>query len=160
MNAIYNISDITVLILDNRTTAMTGHQPNPGMGKTATREPTVEVAFDKLCSAMGAEFVEVVDPYDMAATEDVLERAKAHEGVSVVIAKRVCVISAAREGIRYTPFMVDTDLCKGCRKCLKFGCPAIEFDENSKKAIINSMCSGCGLCAEICTFNAIVEVKK
>jgi indolepyruvate ferredoxin oxidoreductase alpha subunit len=160
MNAIYNKSDITVLILDNRTTAMTGHQPNPGMGKTATREPTVEVAFDKLCSAMGAEFVEVVDPYDMAATEDVLERAKAHEGVSVVIAKRACVISAAREGIRYTPFMVDTDLCKGCRKCLKFGCPAIEFDENSKKAIINSMCSGCGLCAEICTFNAIVEVKK
>lgn len=160
MNAIYNKSDITVLILDNRTTAMTGHQPNPGMGKTATREPTVEVAFDRLCSAMGAEFVEVVDPYDMAATEDVLERAKAYKGVSVVIAKRACVISAAREGIRYTPFMVDTDLCKGCRKCLKFGCPAIEFDEVSKKASINSMCSGCGLCIEICTFNAIMEVKK
>jgi indolepyruvate ferredoxin oxidoreductase alpha subunit len=160
LNAVYNKSNITVLILDNRITAMTGHQPNPGMGRTATGDPTTEIDLEKLCRGLGAEFVETVDPYNMAATEEVLQRAKEFDGVSVVIPKRECVIYARRSGIRSTRYVVDTERCKGCRKCLEYGCPAIEFDTDSKNAIINTTCSGCGLCAGICPFSAIVEVQK
>ncbi|MDK2892106.1 indolepyruvate ferredoxin oxidoreductase subunit alpha [Methanohalophilus sp.] len=160
LNAVYNKSNITVLILDNRITAMTGHQENPGMGKTATGDPTVEIDFELLCRGLGAEFVETVDAYDMRAVEDVLQRAKDYEGVSVVIPKRECVISARRAGTRFKPYTVVEENCIGCRKCLSFGCPAIEFDLESGKAKINATCSGCGLCVEICPVGAIVEVQK
>lgn len=160
LNAVYNKSDITVLILDNRTTAMTGHQPNPGVGFTATGDPTVEIDLEQLCRGLGVKFVETVDPYDMTATEAALQRAKEYEGVSVVIPRRACVIHARRLGVRFTRYTVDPELCKGCRKCLAFGCPAIEFDVESNKAVINATCSGCGLCAAICPFGAIAEVKQ
>ncbi|KGK97872.1 indolepyruvate ferredoxin oxidoreductase [Methanococcoides methylutens] len=160
LNAVYNKSNITIAILDNRITAMTGHQPNPGMGLTSTGEPTKEIDMELLCRGLGAEFVETVDPYDVKATEEVFKRAKDFEGPSVVITRQACVIHARRAGVRRIPFRVDTEKCIGCRMCVNLGCPAIEFDKETKKAHINAMCTGCGLCSATCKFDAIVEVQK
>jgi indolepyruvate ferredoxin oxidoreductase alpha subunit len=160
LNAIYNKADITVTIVDNRITAMTGHQQNPGMGKTVTGEPTVEVSLEALCRGMGAQFVEVVDPYDIERTEEVFRRAKDFKGTSVVIARQACVIDAKRAGVRRKPFSIDATKCTGCKVCVRIGCPAIEFDATAKRASINAMCTGCGVCARLCRFEAIAEVKR
>lgn len=160
LNAIYNKADITVTIVDNRITAMTGHQQNPGMGKTVTGDPTVEVSLETLCRGMGAQFVEVVDPYDIERTEEVFRRAKDFKGTSVVIARQACVIDAKRAGVRRKPFAIDAVKCTGCKVCVRIGCPAIEFDATAKRASINAMCTGCGVCARLCRFEAIAEVKR
>jgi len=160
LNAIVNKANITVTILDNRITAMTGHQPNPGVGYTATGEPTVQVSLEELCKAMGAEFVSVVDPYRLEETQEAFKAAKEFEGVAVVITRQPCVISGKRAGIRRAPYLVDPEKCEGCKQCVKFGCPAIEFNEKDKCAVITSLCSGCGVCAQICKFDAILEVKR
>ncbi|MDI9394675.1 MAG: indolepyruvate ferredoxin oxidoreductase subunit alpha [Euryarchaeota archaeon] len=160
LNAVFNKANITVTILDNRITAMTGHQPNPGVGYTVTGEPTVEVSLAELCKAMGVGSVTVVDPYKLEETQKAFKTAKDFEGTSVIIAKQPCVISGKRAGIRRVPYTVDPEKCEGCKQCIKFGCPAIEFDEENKCAIITSLCSGCGVCAQICKFEAITEVKR
>lgn len=160
LNAIVNKANITVTILDNRITAMTGHQPNPGVGYTATGEQTVQVSLEELCKAMGAEFVSVVDPYKLEEIQEAFKAAKEFEGVAVVIARQPCVISGKRAGIRRAPYVVDPEKCEGCKQCVKFGCPAIEFDEQNKCALITALCSGCGVCAQICKFDAIQEVKR
>ncbi|MGP8330913.1 MAG: indolepyruvate ferredoxin oxidoreductase subunit alpha [Methanosarcinaceae archaeon] len=160
MNAVYNKANITVTILDNRITAMTGHQPNPGMGKTATGDTTVDISIKKLCQGLGAKFVEVVDAYDYKATEEVFKRAKEYVGTSVVIAEQACVIDARRAGIRLKPYMIDVGKCTGCKQCVKFGCPAIEFDTKSKHAKITALCTGCGVCVHICKFGAISVVEQ
>lgn len=160
LNAIVNKANITVTILDNRITAMTGHQPNPGVGYTATGEQTVQVSLEELCKAMGAELVSVVDPYKLEEIQEAFKAAKEFEGVAVVIARQPCVISGKRAGIRRAPYVVDPEKCEGCKQCVKFGCPAIEFDEQNKCAVITALCSGCGVCAQICKFDAIQEVKR
>lgn len=160
LNAIFNKADITVTILDNRITAMTGHQPNPGVGFTVTGEPTVEVSLEELCKAMGAGFVTVADPYCLEEIQEAFKAAKEFKGTAVVIAKQPCVISGKRAGIKRVPYVVDPEKCEGCKQCVKFGCPAIEFDEKNKCAVITSLCSGCGVCAQICKFDAIQEVKR
>ena len=160
LNAVFNKANITITILDNRITAMTGHQPNPGVGFTVTGEPTVEVSLAELCRAMGAEFVTVVDPYRLEETKEAFKAAKDFEGTAVVIAKQPCVISGKRAGIKRVPYIVDPEKCEGCKQCVKFGCPAIEFDEENKCAVITALCSGCGVCAQICKFDAIQEVKR
>jgi indolepyruvate ferredoxin oxidoreductase alpha subunit len=104
----------------------------------------------------GADFVETVDPYDINATIETFKRARDYQGLSVVIAKQVCVINARRAGIKRRPFMVN-ESCTGCRECVEFGCPAIEFEEDSAR--INSLCTGCGVCAQICPNDAIEVVK-
>ena len=160
LNAIFNKANITVTILDNRITAMTGHQPNPGVGFTVTGEPTVQVSLAELCKAMGAASVSVVDPYKLEETQEAFRAAKNFEGTAVVIARQPCVISGKRAGIRRVIYAVDREKCEGCKQCVKFGCPAIEFDEESKRAVVTALCSGCGVCAQICKFEAIREVKK
>lgn len=160
LNAVFNKANITVTILDNRITAMTGHQPNPGVGFTVTGEPTVEVSLAKLCRAMGAGSVAVVDPYNLEEIQEAFKAAKDFEGTAVVIAKQPCVISGKRAGIRRVPYIVDPEKCEGCKQCVKFGCPAIEFDEENECTVITALCSGCGVCAQICKFEAIREVKR
>lgn len=160
LNATFNKADITVTILDNRITAMTGHQPNPGVGYTATREPTVEISLAELCKALGAGFVTVVNPYNLEETQEAFRAAKAFKGTAVVVSRQPCVISAKKAGIKRGKYAIDPEKCEGCKKCVKFGCPAIEFDEENKHAIITALCSGCGVCAQICRFEAIAEVKK
>ena len=156
LNAAYNKARITVAILDNSTTAMTGHQPHPGTGFTVTGEQTKAVSLEAVANALGADSVETVDPYDIEATIETFKRAKECPGLSVVIAKQACVISALRAGVRRRPFVVNSENCNGCKKCVKFGCPAIEFD--GETARINPLCTGCGVCAQICENNAIEVV--
>jgi len=156
LNAAYNKARITVAILDNSTTAMTGHQPHPGTGVTVTGEPTVEVSLEALAKALGAGLVETVDPYELDETIKSFERARDYPGLSVIIARRACVIKARKAGQRPRPLQVSEE-CKGCKICIDFGCPALEFEE--EKARINSLCTGCGVCAAICPASAITEVE-
>jgi indolepyruvate ferredoxin oxidoreductase alpha subunit len=155
LNAAYNKARITVAILDNSTTAMTGHQPHPGTGVTATGEPTVRVSLEALAKALGAGYVETVDPYNLDETVKSFERARDYSGLSVIISRRPCVIKARKAGQRPGPLRVN-DQCKGCKICIDFGCPAIEFE--NEKARINSLCTGCGVCAAICPASAIEVV--
>ncbi|MGB7532471.1 MAG: thiamine pyrophosphate-dependent enzyme [Halobacteriota archaeon] len=154
LNAVYNNAKITVTILDNLTTAMTGHQPHPGTGVTATGDKTKSVSIEALANVLGADFVETVDPYDLNATLETFRKAKECQGLSVVIAKQACITNAIRAGVRRKPFRVN-DNCVGCRECVDFGCPAIEFHED--RARINSLCTGCSVCAQICPSEAIEE---
>jgi len=157
LNAAYNKARITVTILDNSTTAMTGHQPHPGTGRTATGEATVPISLEALARALGAGMVETVDPYDLEKTMESFQRARDYPGLSVIIARQPCVIKARRSGVRSKPFQVEEE-CQGCRICVDFGCPAIEFEDD--KARINALCTGCGVCAAICPASAIREVAR
>lgn len=156
LNAAYNKARITVTILDNSTTAMTGHQPHPGTGFTATGDRTEPVSLEAIAKALGAGLVETINPYDLDAALDVFKRARDFPGLSVVIAKQACVITGKRRGQKTQTFTVN-DKCEGCRVCVEFGCPAIEFDEDTAR--INSLCAGCGVCAQICPSSAIEVIK-
>ncbi|MFZ1898776.1 indolepyruvate ferredoxin oxidoreductase subunit alpha [Methanoregula sp.] len=159
MNAVYNGANMTVVILDNRITAMTGHQPNPNTGVTATGAESAPISLDAICRSCGVTFVETVDPYDLTGMLRVLEEAKKKKGVRVVIAKQMCVIAARRAGVKRGRYAANPDLCTGCGTCVKFGCPAIEFVD--EKARINDLCSGCAVCARLCPVGAISrEAKK
>jgi indolepyruvate ferredoxin oxidoreductase alpha subunit len=158
MNAVYNGADITVVILDNRITAMTGHQPNPNTGVTACGTESPPVSLDAVCRACGVTFVETVDPYDITGMMNVLKAAQARRGVKVIIAKQQCVITARRAGVKRGRYTVDADSCTGCGTCVRFGCPAIEFAD--EKANINDLCSGCAVCAQLCPAGAIVREGK
>jgi len=158
MNAVYNGADITVVILDNRITAMTGHQPNPNTGITACGIESPPVSLDAVCRACGVTFVETVDPYDITGMMNVLRAAQARRGVNVIIAKQQCAISARRAGVKRGRYTVDADACTGCASCVRFGCPAIEFAD--EKARINDLCSGCAVCAQICPAGAIIRERK
>jgi len=158
MNAVYNGATITVVILDNRITAMTGHQPNPNTGTTACGVETPAVSLDAVCRACGVTFVETVDPYDLTGMVNILQEAKKRRGVKVIIARQMCVITARRAGVKRGRYMVDTDTCTGCGTCVRFGCPAIEFAD--EKARINELCSGCAVCATLCPAGAIIREGK
>jgi indolepyruvate ferredoxin oxidoreductase alpha subunit len=123
-------------------------------------ESTVAVSISEICRALGAEFVEETDPYDLMSTEDVFKRARDHKGTSVVITRQPCVIDLRRSGVKKAAFSVDIEKCTGCKACVRFGCPATEFDNELKRARINNTCTGCGVCAQICKFGAIMEVKR
>ena len=156
LNAAYNKARITVTILDNSTTAMTGHQPHPGTGLTATGDRTEPVSIEAIARALGAGSVETVNPYDIDSALDAFKRARDYPGLSVVIARQACVITARRKGKKAQAFRVN-DKCEGCRVCVEFGCPAIEFE--GELARINNLCSGCGVCARICPSSSIEVVR-
>ena len=158
LNAVYNRADITVVILDNRITAMTGHQPNPGSGITASGAESPAVSLEAICRACGVSFVESVNPYDITGMVAVLQEAKRLKGVKVVIAKQMCVISARRAGIKRGIYRANPEICSGCGTCVRFGCPAIEFADD--KARINDLCSGCSVCTQLCPAGAIVREGK
>ncbi len=154
INAVYNRSNVLILILDNRTTAMTGHQPHPGTGKTLQGEETFTLDFEELARTCGASYVATVDPYDMQKTGEVLKEAYEKEGVAVVIAKRPCVLYEREERPTYR---VIEEKCTGCGACFRLGCPAIEKKE--KLAVINeTLCTGCAACVYVCRFDAIERI--
>ena len=154
INSIYNLGHTNLVILDNRTTAMTGHQPNPATGRTIRGEPTHQLDLEALARVCGAKYVAVVDPYNLDATRKALEKAQATDGVAVVISRRPCVLLVRQE---WKPALsVDVDTCNGCRLCLQVGCPAISMQD--KKAVIDRvLCTGCGVCAQVCPEEAILE---
>ena len=154
INAVYNNANQTVIILDNRITAMTGHQPNPNTGMTACGVESPKISLEELARACGVKFVESVDPYDLTHLLAVLKEAKEKEGVKVIIAKQPCVIMNKRLGIKRSRYVVDADRCLKCGACIRYGCPALETDENGA-ARTTSLCTGCGVCADICPAGAI-----
>jgi indolepyruvate ferredoxin oxidoreductase alpha subunit len=152
VNIAYNNSNSTVIILDNSITGMTGHQQNPTTGKNLKGDPAAAVNLEELCKALGIRRVRVVDPYSLAETEAVLKEELAADEASVVIARRPCAL------LKYVkhnpPFRIDADKCKGCKMCMKLGCPAISF-KGGKAVIDHTQCVGCGICREMCKFGAI-----
>jgi indolepyruvate ferredoxin oxidoreductase alpha subunit len=158
INAVYNGANMTVVILDNRITAMTGHQPNPNTGVTACGVETPPVSIDAICRACGVYFVETIDPYDITGMVNALESAKKRKGVKVIIAKQICVITARRTGVKRGRYKVDKKTCTGCGSCVRFGCPAIEFRDEI--AEINDLCSGCGVCEQLCPAGGIIREGK
>ena len=150
VDAVYNRAKITVVILDNRTTGMTGHQNHPATGKTIKNEPTYELQLDEVCRAVGVKNVRMVDPANLKETEEAIKAALAEEEVSVVIAKHPCVLLTKK---LYKGFKVN-DKCKKCKACMKLGCPAIVNGKNGI-TIDTSLCTECGLCKSVCKFGAI-----
>ncbi len=163
-NAIYNRSNIVIVVLDNLVTAMTGDQPNPSTGQTP-HGMGKRIAIEDVAKAMGADFVEVVDPYDIKATYETVKKALEVEGVSVIVSRQVCALykigQMKRRGEKWPVYYVDEDKCTGCKICINaYGCPAIYWDEEKKQARIEpSMCWGCGGCAQICPFGAFKPVE-
>jgi len=153
INAVYNKADITVVILDNRTTGMTGHQPHPGTGETILGEPSTEISLEAIVKACGVQSMQVIDPLDLEAAKAAFRKAYDSGGVKVIISRQPCVITSRRMGIRRQQYEVIEDACEGCRRCIKYGCPAMET--RNGKAFINEACAGCGVCAKLCQFGAI-----
>lgn len=149
IDAVYNQETITVIILDNRITGMTGHQQNPASGKDIHNQPAPQLNIEKLVESCGVKDIAIVDPFDLKATEEALKQAVAREEVSVIIARRPC---ALLDKTPKTPYVIDG--CKGCGACMKLSCPAIE--RHGKQVVINpALCNGCGMCAQVCPFKAI-----
>jgi indolepyruvate ferredoxin oxidoreductase alpha subunit len=163
INAVYNKHRFIYTILDNRTTAMTGHQPNPGMGKTAMGDDAPEADIQAIVKACGVKFVRVVDPSDIKGTTQAYVEAARHPDVSVIIAKRACVLLEARDRRRagtFRPYWIDPEKCRFCLACIKqYGCPALYKGEDKKTHINAALCNGCGVCAQVCPFKAIGEGK-
>lgn len=155
INMVYNQSKATVIILDNQTTGMTGHQDHPGTEVTLKGEKVKELDFEKLAKAIGVEYVAVVDPYDMEETEKVLREAIEFEGVSLVIARCPCVLIKKEKKL---PYVVDKEKCTECWLCLRLGCPAV-YKKGDKAVIQTHVCAGCGACEFLCRFNAIHLIK-
>lgn len=153
IDAVYNKGRSTVLILDNSITGMTGHQDNPSTGKTIKGEPVEKLDLEALVRACGVKNVSIVDAYDLAAVEQAILRETAREEVSVIIARRACALLDKN----YPPaFYIDPNKCVKCKSCLRIGCSAIENIDNVIR-INKELCVGCGVCKQLCKFDAIKE---
>lgn len=168
INIIYNKSKSIVLVLDNFYTAMTGHQPHPGTGKTAMGEETYRVPIEKILETIGFETY-VINPMNVKESINKVAEAfeKYKEGKPVAIVSRMkCALQAIRDarhkGIKLPVYTILQDKCTGCMVCVNLlGCPAIIVPKGAKKPVILSeLCAGCGLCAQVCPFNAIVLKEK
>jgi len=156
VSGVYNDHDFVYVIMDNRTTAMTGHQPHPGTGRTGMGDPAPMLSVEELAKGAGVEFVEAVDPYNIEETIDVFKRAMEHDGISVVVPKHPCALMEQRE-VSWEPYQVNQEECRQCHVCTnKFGCIAL-VREGDKVIIDQTQCVGCGQCAQVCPFDAIEQ---
>lgn len=165
INAVYNNAPMLVLVLDNRVTAMTGHQPHPGTGIRATGEKTIKMNLEKIARAIGIEYTKTVDPYNVDEATKILENALKYvvkeKRPALVVMKRACSLlvyrEALRKGIENPYYKVLENKCTACGVCYDFfGCPAIIPKSDGKAYIDPTLCTGCGVCAKVCPFNAIV----
>ena len=153
----YNKGKSTIIVVDNRTTAMTGHQDHPGTGRTLMGEKTKAISIEAIGKACGIERVVTIDPYDTEKTQKVIDEELNADEPSLIVSYAPCPLKERKRvgEIRW----INEELCKNCKMCLKLGCPAI--DGSGEKPVINKlMCSGCGLCEQICPFDAISPVEK
>ena len=151
IDIVYNKGINTVIILDNSITGMTGHQENPTTGKTIRGEATKQVDLLALCKAVGVNRVRIADPFDVKTFEAVVKEETQAEEPSVIIAQRPC---ALLKTVKYSGHCTITENCKKCKMCMKLGCPAISADGDGVKIDLNQ-CNGCGLCVNVCPFDAI-----
>ncbi len=151
-NIAYNMSNSTVIILDNSITGMTGHQQNPTTGYNIKGDPAGKIDLETLCRAMGINRVRVVDPYDLQQCDKAVKEELSASEPSVIISRRPCAL------LKYVkhnpPLAVDKDKCIGCKSCMRLGCPAIGM-KDGKAAIDTTLCVGCGVCAQLCPTNAL-----
>lgn len=161
LNTAYNKSDTITIILDNRTTAMTGHQENPATGKNLAGETASQVDFQKISQAMGIKNTYLVDPYNLKETETALREAMKVDGPAVIVAERACALlpDVRREWVALD---IDPVRCNGCGLCFQIGCPAIlrseSFDEKTGRNLAEIdplLCTGCEICAQVCARGAI-----
>ncbi len=150
----YNMTNSTVIILDNSITGMTGHQQNPTTGKNLRGEPAGKVNLEALCKALGYNRVTVVDPYDLAETERVIKEELAIDEPSIIISRRPCVM--IKGTVHKPPISVKKDKCVGCKQCMKIGCPAISV-RDGKASIDETLCVGCNVCTQMCKLDALGE---
>ena len=157
INIDYNGSNSTVIILDNSITGMTGHQQNPTTGFDIKGDPAGKIDLEALCKSVGIKSVRVVDPYDLAECDTVIKEELSKDEPSVIISRRPCAL------LKYVkhagPIAVDTDKCVGCKSCMKIGCPAVSVIDGKVK-IDNTLCTGCGVCAQMCKFDVFKAVKE
>ena len=157
INMVYNKSTGTVMILDNRTTGMTGHQEHAATGKTLKGEETYAIDLAQLCRSVGVPNVIEVNSFDVAELERVIKESVNGDTLTVIIAKSPCVLI---KGQKFpNKCKVDPDKCRKCGACMKIGCPAMSRREDGKIKIDATMCNGCGLCKNYCKFNAIETVE-
>lgn len=153
-NIAYNQSNSTVIILDNSITGMTGHQQNPTTGYNIKGDPCGKIDLESLCKAMGINRVVVVDPYDLSECDRVLKEELAAEEPSVIISRRPCAL------LKYVkhnkPLTVCKGNCVGCKSCMRLGCPALAM-KDGKATIDTTLCVGCGVCKQLCKFDALKE---
>jgi indolepyruvate ferredoxin oxidoreductase alpha subunit len=152
INIAYNASNSTVIILDNSITGMTGHQQNPTTGYNIKGDPASKIDLETLCRSIGINRVRVVDPYDLKACDIAIKEETAVDEPSVIISRRPCVLLKT---VKAKPAVnVDPDKCRSCKSCMRLGCPAISM-KNGKAVIDTTLCVGCGVCTQLCAFDAI-----
>jgi indolepyruvate ferredoxin oxidoreductase alpha subunit len=164
MDVVYNRGNAITIILDNRITAMTGHQENPGSGFTLMGEPAVEADVKAMCLAIGMkqDRVVTVNPLDLAETEEAVDAALSRDEPTVIIAKWPCVLKKLSEqdrkefDLRQRKCLIEKEKCTNCKMCMKSGCPALKGGDSVQ--IIKDICTGCGVCRQICKFSAIKEI--
>lgn len=167
MDVAYNNGNSVAVILDNRITGMTGHQQNPGSGYTLMGEPAPEVDIPALCMAMGIkkENIHIVNPNNLNENEEALDKALSCKEASVIITKWPCVLKKITEqdkkdfDLRKKQCIVNADECRNCKQCIKTGCPAL-YAKDGKVEIDSGSCVGCGVCMQVCPFNAIEKVGE
>ena len=157
MNMVYNKASGTVIILDNSTTGMTGHQDHAATGLTLQKEPTNAVNIPDLCRALGVQHVQEINAFDLVALEKAIKEANVSDEIHVIITKTPCVLLDKRKKPVYVSL---SDKCKKCGMCLKPGCPAISKQADGTVRIDDTMCTGCGLCEQLCKFSAIEKVGE
>jgi len=164
LNIAYNKSDALVIICDNSTTAMTGMQEHPATGYTLQGEKTKQLNLKLLVSSLGIDNIKIIDPYNLQETKEAIKEELAKEGPSVIISQRDCVLFKRKNYSTEKPLKVNIDKCTGCKICLGLGCPAISWKkiepgDNSKQkgisVIDEGLCTGCGICAQVCKYEAI-----
>ena len=164
INAVHNGNKFTLLILDNSVTAMTGQQFNPSTAFMAGGRQGKKVSIEGICRAVGVEFIEVVDSYDVKNNVEVFRNALDYDGLAVVISRRECALygdrNKRRRGEKITPFYVDKEMCKRPYVCLRtFYCPAYELDEDQQPRISPELCDGCSVCSRLCPIQSIKRTE-
>ena len=157
MNMVYNKATGTVMILDNSTTGMTGHQDHAATGKTLQGDPTYAISIPGICRAMGIKNVYEINAFDLPLLEKTIKEETAKDEISVIITKTPCVLLDRRKKPLYRAL---PDKCKKCGACMKPGCPAMTKNPDGTIRIDDTMCTGCGLCKDLCKFDAIELVKE
>lgn len=151
VNAVYNQANMVLIVLDNSTTAMTGHQPHPGTGHTMMGEIVAKVSIEAVLRGIGLTTVETMDPLDLEASVDCVKRVAAEPGVKAIIFKSPCIAITKPD----KPLHVKTETCINCKKCIReLGCPAIVIHDGQVQ-IDSSLCTGCTLCSQVCPVHAI-----
>jgi indolepyruvate ferredoxin oxidoreductase alpha subunit len=156
LNIAYNRGSSVIIVVDNRITAMTGHQPNPGSGETLMGEPAPTASIEAIASACGVKRVITVNPYDLLPTIQTLKESLAAKEPTVIVSRAPCPLNEGKP-VGET-LAINPDQCEQCRECLSLGCPAIEWDEANGIRINDILCGGCDMCKQTCPFDAISPV--